>query len=387
MKVLILSTYGMKGGAAIAANRLTAALYKEGIDVNMITMDDFGWKGKLAFLWERFLVWVCNGFSKKNLWAKDFAVAGVNVTSRKEYKNADVIHIHWINQGFVSLHTIEEILRSDKRVVWTMHDEWPLSGMWHCYHENTPAGSGMDVRCESRKRTAYRQGRLTFVTCSHWLADKVRVKPLGAGAEILTVPNPIDTMVFRPLLKEEREQQRKAMGLPLDKKLILFGSQKLTDELKGFKYIVEAAKHLTPDMAIVLVGGHTEEIKELFVDTVDCYAVGSVTNTAQMAALYGSVDCFVTPSLYDNLPNMIMESMACGIPCVGFRVGGIPEMIDHEKNGYVAEMKNAEDLAAGIRYVLDDERSVRLKIAAREKVMKCYSEHAVAEEYVRIYNS
>ncbi len=387
MKVLILSTYGMKGGAAIAANRLGAALYKEGVDVSMVTQDDFGWKGKLAFLLERIAVWVCNGFSMKNLWAKDFALVGVDITSRKEYKAADVIHLHWINQGFISLRTLEAILRSDKRVVWTMHDEWPLSGMWHYYYDDTPSGSGLDVRCESRKREAYRQGRMTFVTCSKWLADKVRKKPLGAAADIRTVPNPIDTLVFRPLVKEESERQREKLGLPLDKKLVLFGCQYLTDERKGFKYLLEAAKHLDKDVAVVLVGGHTEEVKQLFADSVDCYAVGQVDSTAQMAALYGSVDCFVTPSLHDNLPNMIMESMACGIPCVGFNVGGIPEMIDHGKNGYVAELKNAEDLAAGIRFVVDGERAVRLKIAAREKVMACYSEHAVAEAYMKVYKS
>ena len=101
--------------------------------------------------------------------------------------------------------------------------------------------------------------------------------------------------------------------------------------------------------------------------------------------LYVAADVFVTPSLQDNLPNTIMEAMACGTPCVGFDVGGIPEMIDHKENGYLARFKSSQELAEGIRYVLSSDNHERLSKAAREKVMQQYSEKSVAQKYVAVY--
>jgi glycosyltransferase involved in cell wall biosynthesis len=106
-----------------------------------------------------------------------------------------------------------------------------------------------------------------------------------------------------------------------------------------------------------------------------------------MARLYASVDAFVLPSLSENLPNTIMEAMACGTPCVGFRVGGIPEMIDHLENGYLANYKDSEDLAKGILYVLDEANHERLATNARQKIINCYGEKAVASRYIEIYGN
>ena len=138
--------------------------------------------------------------------------------------------------------------------------------------------------------------------------------------------------------------------------------------MKGLQYLDEAVKLL---------------------DGIEVIALGRdipyISNVEEMVRLYNSVGCFVLPSLSENLPNTIMEAMACGVPCVGFRVGGIPEMIDHKENGYVARLKDAEDLAEGIRYVLSPENHEHLSKAAREKVMRCYSEESVAKRYVEVY--
>ena len=110
-----------------------------------------------------------------------------------------------------------------------------------------------------------------------------------------------------------------------------------------------------------------------------------LTDDFKIAALYNAVDVFVTSSLEENLPNMIMESLSCGTPCVGFRVGGIPEMIDHEQNGYLANYKDADDLAAGIQWVLDYPGKEALSKACVEKVKRCYSEEVVAGQYKALY--
>ena len=112
--------------------------------------------------------------------------------------------------------------------------------------------------------------------------------------------------------------------------------------------------------------------------------VSYVSDPQKMIALYNAVDLYVTPSLQDNLPNTIMEALACGTPCVGFDVGGIPEMIDHKKNGYVARYKDSADFAEGIKWVLTSDHDT-LSTKAREKVMNNYTEDIVAKKYIEVY--
>ena len=94
---------------------------------------------------------------------------------------------------------------------------------------------------------------------------------------------------------------------------------------------------------------------------------------------------FVTSSLDENLPNMIMEAMACGTPCVGFATGGIPEMIDHLQNGYVAHYKDETDLAKGIDWVLERPDRTTIAMACVEKVRSTYAEKVVSEQYMELY--
>ncbi len=446
MKVLILSTYSRTGGAAIAASRLLHALQGQGVEATMLCRRNIraGWLRRLcpplaralekqswASIMERAVIWACNGFTKKDLWATDIALFGQDVTATREYREADVVHLHWVNQSFLSLGTIEKIARSGKRVVWTMHDEWPLEGTEHYTSptQATPAGEITKASHEAlptspisptspiapihptnnllsrwvqrRKAEIYRSGAITFVTCSRWLKELSERKPLAAGQRIVSIPNPIDTRLFAPLTEEQRKEAAKALGLPQGKKLVLFVAQKVDDERKGIRYLDEAVKILTavpdkpaaPEVPDIPENPDRPETPENL-DRPDSAAIAVIApgrdipyinNVEDMARLYACVDVFVTPSLSDNLPNTIMEAMACGTPCVGFNVGGIPEMIDHKENGYVARYRDARDLAEGIRYALAGENHARLSMAARDKVMRCYSEEAVAKQYLEEY--
>ena len=362
MKVLILSTYERSGGAAIAASRLLHALRKNGTDAAMLCRRNISWgpqrlrKQSWTSIWERAVIFCRNGFNSKELWATDIALCGQDITKTKEYKEADVIHLHWVNQGFLSLDTIEKIAKSGKRVVWTMHDEWPLDSIWHYTDGVSKEARERWLSCQAtkRKKDIYHNGNITFVACSNWLRKKSEIKTLAEGQDIVTIPNAIDTEVFHPVTHT-------------NKRRVLFVAQKIDDERKGIKYLDQATAQLR-DVEVTALGRD----------------IPYIDNEEDMAALYASIDVFVTPSLQDNLPNTIMEAMACGTPCVGFNVGGIPEMIDHKVNGYVARYKDAADLAEGIRYVLDNHE--RLGAAAREKVLREYSEEAVAKRYTEIYN-
>ena len=116
------------------------------------------------------------------------------------------------------------------------------------------------------------------------------------------------------------------------------------------------------------------------------FPLGYVNDTRQIVQVYRSVDVFVLPSLSENLPNTIMEAMSCGVPCVGFRVGGIPEMIDHQKNGYVANYRDAADLAKGLYWVLHEADTAQMSKEAVRKVTVSYSQTAVASRYIEVYN-
>ena len=415
MRVLIVNTAERTGGAAIAANRLLHALNHNGVEARMLVRDRKtdspqvtsippSWRLRAKFLWERGIIWLANGLSKRNLFQVDIANAGTDITRMEAFKQADVIHLHWVNQGFLSLGDMERIMASGKPVVMTMHDQWYFTGICHyssdcdkyqtqCSHcpMLTGGGIGTDLarRVYDRKRTIYSLKPMAFVGCSRWMADLARKSPLTQDHLVTNIPNAIDTDVFTPM---DQAAAREHHALPADKRLLLFGAQRITDERKGFRYLKEACEHLVQNypelarqMGVVVLGGDAETVKSAL--PLPVYTVGYLSNEAEIAQLYNAVDLFVTPSLQDNLPNTIVEAMSCGTPCVGFNVGGIPEMISHEQDGYVARYRDSQDFAHGIIWCLDDNRLTTLRQKARADALNTYSESAVASRYQEIYRS
>ena len=413
MQVLIINTSERIGGAAIAANRLMAALKKNGVKVKMLVRDKQtdhltvvpaggNWKKTLRFVWERLCIFIANNCSRKGLFQVDIANAGTNITKLPVFQKADIIHLHWVNQGFLSLADIHRIMHSGKPVVITMHDQWYFTGICH-YSGQCEKYTTLCQDCEQmkgrllgdlakkvflRKEKMYRDTRLTFVGCSQWMADMARKSKLTQGHRVTSIPNAIDTDLFRP---QPKEQARETFNLPSGKQLLLFGCQRITDERKGFKFLVEALqliKKNNPESAknieLVVVGGEAENVRNQV--PFDIIPIKYVSDPQKMVMLYNAADIYVTPSLQDNLPNTIMESMACGIPCVGFNVGGIPEMIDHQQNGYVAAYQDAQDFANGILWTLDNDYEA-LSRHARNKVMTTYSENVVAHQYIEVYEN
>jgi glycosyltransferase involved in cell wall biosynthesis len=227
---------------------------------------------------------------------------------------------------------------------------------------------------------------LTFVGCSRWITHLAQTsKPLN-DAFITSIPNAIDTNVFNPIDKYEA---RNRLGLPVDKQLLLFIAAKLSDNRKGVTCLVKACQLLKKENLIntevLLIGQSSKELTGQFPFPV--IELGYISDNETIILAYSACDVFVVPSLEDNLPNTIMEAMACGTPCVGFNVGGIPEMIDHKQNGYVAEYKNAKDLAAGIEWVLENTEKSKLSDACIKKVKENYSESVVANKYISLYHT
>lgn len=414
MRVLIVNTSERIGGAAIAANRLMEALNNNGIKAKMLVRDkqtdhisvvplDKSWLHALKFIWERFCIWKANGFHKHRLFELDLANVGTDITTLPEFKEADVIHLHWINQGFLSLANIRKLVQSGKPIVWTMHDMWPFTGICHysgectnyqqeCHHCPIlyAGGGAKDISNQVflEKEKLFAEAHIHFVACSEWLEGLAKESKLLIGQDICNIPNAINTHLFHPKNKKE---SRMKLHLPLDKKLLLFGSLKITDKRKGVDYLVEACRwiqeryaDLSQELAIVTMGHEGDAYQSLFPFPV--YSLNYISQERDLVEVYNSVDLYVTPSLQDNLPNTIVEAMACGVPCVGFNVGGIPQMIDHLHNGYVAEYKDAEDFANGIHWALAEDDYRSLSEWAVRKAVSTYSQSNVAKRYINVYN-
>jgi glycosyltransferase involved in cell wall biosynthesis len=416
MNIVIVNTSERSGGAAIAANRLMKALRKENEDVCMLVRDrqtddplvhsvNTSWFrqqiNRFLFVLERLIIFVFNKFDRAGLFRVSIANAGTDITRHPLVKQADIIHLHWINHNFLSLKNIEKLLKLGKPVVWTMHDMWPCTGICHharrcnryqyecgnCFHLHSTCRKDISHRIFQKKKKILKNSRIAFVGCSNWLANRAHLSALLPEESVYSIPNPLDINKFK---MTNQEEARKQLGLPPDKYLLLFGALNVTDKRKGIDYLMAGLKQLenqSPEtyqkIELVIFGQIKSEIRSLF--NLPIHSMDYLTEESKIVSLYNAVDLFVTASLEENLPNTIMEAMACGTPCIGFNIGGIPEMIDHKVNGYVAEYKSAEDLATGINWCLNHENRNRLSEQALLKVKNHYAENIVAEKYIELY--
>lgn len=397
----------------MAANRLMEALNNNGVKAMMLVGRKethcltvvglpYRWLQAWRFLWERICLFVYQHFRYSRVFEVDMANTGHDITGLREFRDADVIHLNWINQGMLSLADIRKILASGKPVVWTMHDLWPAAAICHyardCQRFKTGCrncvllpggGSANDLssRVWKRKLALYRNSNIHFVTCSKWLEGQARQSGLLRGLKVTSIPNSICQRVFHPM---DKAAVRRSLGLQEKARVVLFVSQRVTDGRKGADYLVKALDllartqpELCSDMVVAMLGRHAEQMAGQF--SQKSVALGYVSDEKRIVEIYNAADLYVLPSLEDNLPNTIMEAMACGVPCVGFKVGGIPEMIDHRKTGYVAEFRSAEDLAEGIRWTLAEADSQELSRAAVGKVARCYSQQIVSFRYIELY--
>jgi glycosyltransferase involved in cell wall biosynthesis len=255
---------------------------------------------------------------------------------------------------------------------------------------NRPTGeSGFDINrwVWNRKKKVWKNLKnITIVTPSRWLAECAKTSVLFKGYRVEVIPNGIDTDIFKPM---DKELARKKLNLPFDKKLILFGAMNAMSDLrKGFKYLEEALKNIKfekkKDIEIVVFGSaNSGDNNELL---FPAHYLGNINDDKVLSMVYSAADVMVIPSIEDNLPNIIMESISCGTPCVGFNLGGIPDMIDHKVNGYLAKPLDSVDLAKGIEWILeDDARLLELSKNARIKVLEIFDMDIVARKYLSLY--
>ncbi len=418
MKVLIINKSATSGGAAVAAKRLFNALKESNSEVKMLIEDytNNNEKGITSISHNKFAKRKSlNRFINERLYFLPYeknsnvrykfspATSGIDISKHPLVEEADIIHLHWINHGFLSLKNLDQLFKLNKPIVWTMHDMWPFTGGCHyadtCNHYIENCGNcpflrwsnnnDLSSRIHEKKMKIWHNANIHTVSCSKWLGSLAQESSLLRRKKISSIPNPIDTSIFTP---KNQAECRKELGLPLNKKLILFGAADISDPRKGARYLMEALhildisyENLVAEVELIIFG--KTKNTDLSKYPYKVHAMNYINGIEQMVKLYNCADVFILPSLQDNLPNTVMEAQSCGLPVVSFSVGGVPEMIENHKNGYLTTMKDSDGLAKCIYKALYHSDIKTLKDNARNYVIENYSNHIVAEKYNQLYSS
>ena len=310
----------------------------------------------------------------------------------------DIINLHWVSAGFLQIETLKKFKRP---LVWTLHDMWAFTGGCH-YNEECDRymatcgscpqlGSSRDWDLSrwiwQRKAKAWRDIDLTVVTPSNWLAQCARKSSLFGDRKIEVISNSIDTDTYRPI---DKKVARDILKLPQDKQLILFLSlQATSDRRKGFHLLQPALQKLSQagwkeKLELIVVGASTPQTPPQF--GFESHYLGTLKDDQTLTLAYSAADVFIVTSIQDNLPNTLLEATSCGTPCVGFNIGGIPDTIEHQHTGYLADPNGIDDLVRGIIWTLEnEERYYKLSHNAREKAEREFSQQHQAQRYLSLF--
>lgn len=407
MKVLQLSHADIDGGAARATYRIHRALIEQGLDskllVNRATSGDPTVVGPRS-PWAKFMgvarapigALIARSFASKHHGLLSPGLLPSHWHKNLNSSSADIVNLHWINGEMLSIRDISKIR---KPLVWTLHDMWAFCGAEH--YSNEPRwreGYTSKNRQESEGRIDFnkwvwnRKKRIWseprhIVTPSRWLAECVMQSALLKNWQVTVIPNCIDTKVWRPV---DKETARSVFNLPQDKKLILFGAMGGgADPRKGYDILLAALaelKQTLPNIELVVFGQHPP--LKLLESGYKTHFVGKLHDEVSLALLYSSSDAFVVPSRQDNLPNTAIEAHACGIPVAAFDVGGLPDIVDHKKTGFLAQPFSPQGLAVGLKWITEDsDRNKWLKNNAREKALGNWTYKEVSKKYTDLYRS
>lgn len=317
-----------------------------------------------------------------------FPYSTLDITQSHLYKEADVINLHWV-ANFLDYKSFFE--KNTKPIIWTFHDMNPFLGIDHYKEEYL----GVDnlgnpiIRNISKdelelndqiKKLKYKfienVNKLTIVTPSMWLANKAKKSNMFSESEIRIIPYGLDDKVFAP---REQKTSREILGIPLNKKIILFVADSVSNKRKGFEYLQKAIKTFESGEYVLCSVGKGDT--EIFKNSIN---LGNVKDERLMSCIYSAADVFIIPSLIDNLPNTVLESLMCGTPVIGFPVGGIPEMISDWENGLLAEDVNVDALQRAILKFFEKQNEFN-RNEIREKAVLNYNQNRQASAYISLF--
>lgn len=405
MKILHFTSGALNGGAARGAYVLHQRLRMLGVDSMFVSSgrnnpdeegllnlnDSFLKSLKFSFLSGR------GGLAKALYFRRSPSLfsggmGGIDLTQLKEYRDADIIHLHWIT-GMVSLKSIKKI---DKPLVWTLRDMWPFTGGCHysmdCDRYKKSCGGCPQLgsnREEDLSRTNFDKKKnllpadIRPIGISKWITACANQSPIFEGVGVETIYNNIDIEVFFP---DDKVSLREKLAIPRGSKVILIGANSVKDFYKGFDLFSKALDYLPAQDTIIVAFGRTpislHEAKGIRV-----LNLGFVNSDERLREIYSAADVFVAPSRMDAFGKTVAEALACGTPVVCFDTCGPSEIVVHKVTGYKASAFDSVDLAKGISWVLEQnqEVSARMRSASINRVRKHFNSEIIAKQYLGLY--
>ncbi len=400
LKIVHINTTVGKGGAALLMRTLSENLYKEhntssNFIVGFSSMEEemffsinkqikhfLGYRKISRILSERFIQY------------RFFPQESKAIISEIERVKPEIIHLHNIHGGYFEISLLKKLSKL-ATVVWTFHDMFNFTG--HCAYsfdcERWEKGCGeclsLDIYPEIKtdrtavnleyKRKVYERSDFTIVTPSKWLYDCVKRSVLK-DKDIRLIYNGIDTNTFK---KTDKLIAREKLSLPKDKKIILFSADGgVTNPFKGGRFVFDIYEKLKmrEDVLFLNIGGEKKDSSENWIN------YGYVRSEDEMALIYSAADIYLFPTLADNCPLTVIESTSCGLPVVTFDVGGVPEIVEHDKTGYIAKYKDSGDLLKGVQMLLDDENMrEEFGISGEKRAREMFDAKIMAEKYYELY--
>ncbi len=410
MNIVHINVSDIKGGAAIAAYRLHQGLKEQGVHSTMVVAEKYSQDGdvtrplpdRIGYYGRRLhyrqlgaRFWRSMPARPPGLSPFTHPQTGRSRRLIQALPQAEIINLHWI-ASYVDLPSF--LAQAQVPLVWTLHDMNAFTGGCHyaldCDRFQEQCGACPQLGSKSERdvsRTIWQikrdmfqglaPGSLQLVAPSRWLAEEVRRSSLLRDLPLAVIPNALPTAVFRPY---EKTAARERLGIPAAAKVVLFSADAVTSRRKGLPYLMEALSEMDVAANILLV---TLGAGRLALDPrLPLISLGHLADEQQIALAYSAADLFVIPSLQDNLPNTVLEAMACGTPVVGFDVGGIGEMVRPGTTGQLVPARDVRQLRQAIAALLADEL-LRAGMAAncRQIALTEYSLPVQAERYVALY--
>ena len=398
MMPLHISTSDHRGGAARATCRLHEALLQNGISSRMLVFDKATYLphiDRVLNLSSSLDTLKIRVGRKRNNWIVKRIKKDKNLVWNLNHTPTPIasvinriapstIHIHWIGENFIPITTFKKL---QAKLIWTFHDMWGMTGGCHyagactryinsCGHCPQLRHSGendLSAKIWRLKRAQWRDLPMTIIAPSEWMAERARQSPLFTHTPVHVIPNALDTQRFAPIPKSVARQ---LLGLTQNIPLIGTGALNANDPRKGFPYLQEALRGLSPDIGVAVLGATQPPA---LARPTFAYRL---RDDISLVAYYSALDAFIAPSTTDNLPSTVMEAMACGVPCVAFNIGGMPDLISHQTNGYVATPFDTDELAQGIQEALAN--SASWGMAARTKAVATYDYSVVAAQHIQL---
>lgn len=407
MRIAHVNCSEKSGGAAIAAYRLHKALVKDGTDSFMTVARSASgdlrtsspntliaqFKYKLYGKLDSYICRILS--SEKGKVHQSAGLFGSDALRRAQALKPDVLHLHWINGGCVSLSQLSAV---QLPVVWTLHDTWPFGGLSHyenshdsCWYQNAdsseraPRGGQLSVWA---KRRSLPKGKLTIVAPSNWMAECARSSRVFQGVDVRVIPNCIDVEEWKP---EDPVLSRTKLEIPIDANVILFSAAEgFSEQRKGGDLYIRLLRQLQQygrRRVIALLVGVNSPPKEL-IDFCEARAFGFVSDVDYLRTLYSASDFVVIPSRLDNLPNVGLEAQACGTPVAAFGAAGLPDIVANGVNGVIAPPFQPETLAMRMLDVINDPQSLgTMRRNSRKLAVDRYSEPVVTKQYLEVYRA